>query len=41
MGGGNGCRYFDVDVGLGQVMEAQRSSRILFTYNHRRPCTTK
>ena len=24
VGGGNGCRCFDVDVGLGQVMEARR-----------------
>ena len=39
MSGENGCRYFDVDVGLGQVMEAQRSLKRLFTDNHRRPCT--
>ena len=39
MGGGDVWRYVGVDVGLGQVMAAQRSSRILFHANPSRPCT--
>ena len=31
MSGGDGCGYVEVDVGLGRVMIARRSVRILFT----------
>ena len=40
MGGGDGCTYVGIDVGLGRVMAAQRSPMKFFTANTCRPFTT-